>query len=58
MLAFEQGDDYDGGHFLWFRSRFEQHIYIDRVALAARRRRLRISSDGPNNWADLASFAK
>jgi hypothetical protein len=23
LLAFEQSDNYDGGHFLWFRNRFE-----------------------------------
>jgi uncharacterized protein len=40
LLAFEQGDDYDGGHFLWFRSRFEQFIYIDRVVVATHQRRL------------------
>jgi hypothetical protein len=40
LLAFEQSDDYDGGHFLWFRSRFEQFIYIDRVVVATHQRRL------------------
>jgi predicted GNAT superfamily acetyltransferase len=40
LLAFEQGDDYDGGHFLWFRGRFEQFIYIDRVVVATHQRRL------------------
>jgi predicted GNAT superfamily acetyltransferase len=39
LLAFEQSDDYDGGHFLWFRSRFEKFIYIDRVVVAAPYRR-------------------
>jgi predicted GNAT superfamily acetyltransferase len=40
LLAFEQGDDYDGAHFLWFRRRFDQFIYIDRVVVAAHQRRL------------------
>ena len=39
LLAFEQSDDYDGGHFLWFRGRFEKFIYVDRVVVAAPYRR-------------------
>jgi hypothetical protein len=44
LLAFEQNDDYDGAHFLWFRKRFEQFIYIDRVVVAAQQRRLGLGS--------------
>jgi uncharacterized protein len=39
LLAFEQSDDYDGGHFLWFRGRLDRFIYIDRVIVAAQYRR-------------------
>jgi predicted GNAT superfamily acetyltransferase len=39
LLAFEHGDDYDGGHFLWFRSRFAKFIYVDRVVVAGQCRR-------------------
>ena len=39
LLAFGQNDDYDGAHFLWFRSRFEKFIYIDRVVVAEPHRR-------------------
>ncbi|HZT48672.1 MAG TPA: GNAT family N-acetyltransferase [Hyphomicrobiaceae bacterium] len=39
LLAFAQSDDYDGGHFLWFRSRFGEFLYIDRVVVAAEHRR-------------------
>jgi predicted GNAT superfamily acetyltransferase len=39
LLAFGQSDDYDGGHFLWFRSRVEKFIYVDRVVVAAPYRR-------------------
>jgi predicted GNAT superfamily acetyltransferase len=39
LLAFEQSDDYDGGHFLWFRGRFGRFIYVDRVVVAAPYRR-------------------
>jgi predicted GNAT superfamily acetyltransferase len=39
LLAFEQSADYDGGHFLWFRSRFSKFLYIDRVIVAEEYRR-------------------
>ncbi|WP_043159458.1 GNAT family N-acetyltransferase [Bradyrhizobium sp. Ai1a-2] len=39
LLAFEESDDYDGRHFLWFRGRFDRFIYIDRVIVAASFRR-------------------
>ena len=39
LLAFEQSDDYDGGHFLWFRSRLDKFLYIDRVVVAEAYRR-------------------
>jgi predicted GNAT superfamily acetyltransferase len=39
LLAFEQDDDYDGGHFLWFRSRLDRFLYIDRVVVAQEHRR-------------------
>ena len=40
LLAFAEDDDFDGGHFLWFRSRFDKFLYIDRIVVAADRRRL------------------
>jgi uncharacterized protein len=39
LLAFEQSDDYDGGHFLWFKDRFDRFLYIDRVVVAKGYRR-------------------
>jgi predicted GNAT superfamily acetyltransferase len=39
LLAFAHSDDYDGGHFLWFRRRFDEFLYIDRVVVAAEHRR-------------------
>jgi len=39
MLAFEQDDRYDGGHFQWFRRRLERFWYIDRVIVSATHRR-------------------
>jgi predicted GNAT superfamily acetyltransferase len=39
LLAFEQADNYDGGNFLWFKSRFAKFLYIDRVVVAEEYRR-------------------
>jgi predicted GNAT superfamily acetyltransferase len=40
LLAFEEGDDYDGSHFKWFQGRYDKFLYIDRVVVAERHRRL------------------
>ena len=50
VLAFEQSDDYDGGHFLWFRNRFDRFLYIDRVVVAHGHRRFGL---GQALYADL-----
>jgi predicted GNAT superfamily acetyltransferase len=39
LLAFDERDAYDGGHFLWFRRRLDRFLYIDRVVVAEDRRR-------------------
>lgn len=39
LLAFENTDDYDGGHFLWFRDRLDRFLYVDRVVVAEKWRR-------------------
>ncbi len=39
LVAFEHSDAYDGGHFLWFRARFDRFLYIDRVVVAREHRR-------------------
>jgi len=44
LLAFAEDDDFDGGHFLWFRSHFDKFLYIDRIVVAADRRRLGLGS--------------
>jgi predicted GNAT superfamily acetyltransferase len=33
LLAFEQTDAYDGGHFKWFCSRYDRILYVDRVVV-------------------------
>src|SRR5206468_3232041 len=39
LLAFDNSDDYDGGHFLWFRDRLDRFLYVDRVVVAETWRR-------------------
>lgn len=39
LLAFDDTDDYDGGHFLWFRGRPGRFLYIDRVVVSNEWRR-------------------
>jgi uncharacterized protein len=39
LVAFAEGDAYDGGHFLWFRARFDRFLYVDRVVVAEKHRR-------------------
>lgn len=39
LLAFQQNDDYDGLHFLWFKRRIQRFIYVDRVVVAEEYRR-------------------
>jgi len=40
LLAFAENDEFDAGHFLWFKSRFDKFLYVDRVVVAEDRRRL------------------
>ena len=39
LLAFEDTDNYDGGHFLWFRGKPGRFVYIDRVVVSKEWRR-------------------
>jgi uncharacterized protein len=39
LVAFAEGDAYDGGHFLWFRARFDRFLYVDRIVVAEKYRR-------------------
>ena len=34
LLAFDERADYDSPNFLWFRTRFERFVYVDRLAVA------------------------
>jgi predicted GNAT superfamily acetyltransferase len=55
LLAFEQSAGYDGGHFLWFRNRYDRFLYIDRVVVAQGYRRLGL---GRALYADLFRRAR
>ena len=35
LLAFDQDADYDSPNFLWFRSRYQRFVYVDRIVVAA-----------------------
>jgi len=35
LLAFDQDADYDSPNFLWFRSRYDRFVYVDRIVVAA-----------------------
>ncbi len=39
ILAFDQAANYDSPNFLWFRSRYERFVYVDRIVVAAAARR-------------------
>jgi predicted GNAT superfamily acetyltransferase len=34
LLAFAHTDEFDGGHFKWFASRYDRYLYIDRIVVA------------------------
>ncbi len=38
MIAFDQDAAYEGTNFKWFRARFSQFIYVDRIIIAPDRR--------------------
>jgi predicted GNAT superfamily acetyltransferase len=39
LLAFGQGDNFDGGHFRWFRERLDRFLYVDRIVVGDGHRR-------------------
>ena len=34
LLAFDQDADYDSPNFLWFKSRYDRFVYVDRIVVA------------------------
>jgi uncharacterized protein len=55
LVAFEHSDAHNGGHFLWFRARFDRFLYIDRVVVARDHRR---SGLGRDLYEDLFARAR
>ena len=55
LAALREDADYDSPNFLWFRSRFEQFVYIDRIVLARPWRGLGL---GRVLYADVTSHAE
>lgn len=53
LLAMTQEADYDSPNFLWFKARFPRFLYIDRVVVGERARRLGV---GSALYRDLIAF--
>jgi predicted GNAT superfamily acetyltransferase len=66
LLAFDQGADYNSPNFLWFRSRYQRFIYVDRIVVEpsargrghARRASTRIFSSTLFGWDMSGSSVK
>jgi predicted GNAT superfamily acetyltransferase len=54
LVAFSPDAGYDSLNFLWFRERYGDFIYIDRIAVAENARRHRVAS---NLYRDFLGFA-
>ena len=35
LLAFDQDANYDSPNYLWFRSRYQRFVYVDRIVVAS-----------------------
>jgi len=55
LLAMNETADYDSLNFLWFRARYPQFVYIDRVVVGADHRRAGL---GAWLYADLLDWAR
>ncbi len=55
LLGLERGTGYRSPNYQWFSERFDQFLYVDRIAVAARARRLGF---GSALYDDMASFAR
>lgn len=54
LLGFDQTGDYDSPNFIWHRDRFEQFLYVDRIAVAATHRRRGLAA---KLYEDIFAFA-
>jgi len=55
LISFDQGADYAGVNFRWFRERYERFVYIDRIVVAPE---ARARGHGRRLYADLIDFAR
>ncbi len=55
LVGFGSGADHDSSNFAWFRERYPQFFYIDRIVVASRRRG---GGVGRAFYADVQSFAE
>ena len=55
LLGLERGTGYHSPNYKWFSERFDSFLYVDRIAVASRARRLRY---GSALYDDMAAFAR
>lgn len=55
LMAFGAGGDHDSANFRWFRERYPDFLYIDRIAVASRRRG---GGVGRALYADVQGYAE
>ncbi len=55
LLAFREGVPYDSPNYRWFAARYEQFLYIDRIAVSASQQGRQL---GGALYADLFAFAR
>jgi uncharacterized protein len=55
LIGVSQSANHDSSNFLWFRERYEQFIYIDRIVIASARRSAGV---GRVFYADIHSFSE
>jgi predicted GNAT superfamily acetyltransferase len=55
LLGLERGTGYSSPNYRWFSERFDNFLYVDRIAVAGRARRKRL---GSALYDDIAAFAR
>lgn len=55
LIALDASADYGSSNFLWFRERYPEFLYIDRIVIASPRRGIGV---GRSFYADITSFAE
>lgn len=55
LLGLERGTGYHSPNYQWFSDRYDDFLYVDRIAVASRARRLGL---GSALYDDMASFAR